>query len=183
MQEYDKLKSEQTHRIGFRDNMVYVHLVVVGGVASFAISESSHVYALLIIPWICFVLGWTYVNNDAKISEIAAYFTKELTERICKELDLDKQVLFEWEVGYVQKQRRRQRRRLQFIVDEITFCASGACAILAYWLIATSRPWGLIILSAIEVLLLGIIGYEIYVYADYKPTVEKKGAKVRSAKA
>ncbi|WP_187329296.1 hypothetical protein [Halomicronema hongdechloris] len=31
-------------------------------------SDPTHYYALLVIPWVCLILGWTYVVNDEKIS-------------------------------------------------------------------------------------------------------------------
>lgn len=76
LQEYEKLKDEQTARIGFRDNLIYVALGVFGGLASFALTDASHMYALLIVPWVCAVLGWTYLVNDEKISAIGAYIRK-----------------------------------------------------------------------------------------------------------
>ena len=65
--EYDKLKTEQSQRIGFRDNLLYVTLVVFGGVASFAVSKEANYYAFLILPWTCLILGWTYLVNDEKM--------------------------------------------------------------------------------------------------------------------
>jgi hypothetical protein len=47
LQEYEKLKDEQTQRIGFRDNLLYVTLGVFGAVISFAVSSKSNYYALL----------------------------------------------------------------------------------------------------------------------------------------
>ena len=49
LQEYDKLKDEQTSRIGFRDNLLYVTLITIGGILSFAFANDSgyKLYALL----------------------------------------------------------------------------------------------------------------------------------------
>jgi hypothetical protein len=63
LKEYDKLKSEQAQRIGFRDNLLYVTLGIFGTVVSFAVSNSANYSALLVIPWVCLILGWTYVMN------------------------------------------------------------------------------------------------------------------------
>jgi hypothetical protein len=46
--EYNCLKAEQTQRIGFRDNLLYVTLGVFGAVVSFAVSDPSHYYAFLV---------------------------------------------------------------------------------------------------------------------------------------
>ena len=45
--EYDKLKTEQIQRIGFRDNLLYVTLGVFGAVISFAVSNTANYYAFL----------------------------------------------------------------------------------------------------------------------------------------
>ena len=42
LKEYDKLKSEQAQRIGFRDNLLYVTLGIFGTVVSFAVSNSAN---------------------------------------------------------------------------------------------------------------------------------------------
>jgi hypothetical protein len=82
LQEYEKLKSEQTQRIGFRDNLIYVTLGVFGTVITFAVSSKANYYALLIVPWVCLILGWTYLVNDEKISAIGKYIRLTLAERI-----------------------------------------------------------------------------------------------------
>jgi hypothetical protein len=80
--EYDKLKDEQIQRIGFRDNMIYVNLIAVGAVAAFAVSDVAYLHVLFVIPWVCFVLGWTYLVNDEKISAIGRYVRLELVEKV-----------------------------------------------------------------------------------------------------
>jgi hypothetical protein len=42
--EYDTLKAEQTQRIGFRDNQLYVTLGLFGTIVSFAASNSTNYY-------------------------------------------------------------------------------------------------------------------------------------------
>ncbi|WP_019502890.1 hypothetical protein [Pseudanabaena sp. PCC 6802] len=64
LQEYDKLKHEQVQRIGFRDNLLYVTLALFGTVLVFALGDKGNPYALLVLPWVSLVLGWTYVVND-----------------------------------------------------------------------------------------------------------------------
>ena len=64
LEEYRTLKAEQGNRIGFRDNLLYVTLGLFGAIASFALSSDENGPAFLVIPWVCFVLGWTYVVND-----------------------------------------------------------------------------------------------------------------------
>jgi L-asparagine transporter-like permease len=55
--EYDKLKSEQAQRIGFRDNLLYVTLGLFATIISFAVSNSTNYYALLVVPWVCLILA------------------------------------------------------------------------------------------------------------------------------
>jgi hypothetical protein len=80
--EYDKLKVEQVQRIGFRDNLLYTTLGEFGAIVSFAVSNPANSYALLVIPWVCLVLGWTYVINDEKISAIGRYIRLTLVEKV-----------------------------------------------------------------------------------------------------
>jgi hypothetical protein len=72
LQEYQTLKAEQTARIGFRDNLLYVTIAVFGGILSFTLANKNY-YALLIVPWVCLILGWTYLVNDEKISAISLW--------------------------------------------------------------------------------------------------------------
>jgi hypothetical protein len=90
--EYDKLKSEQAQRIGFRDNMLFVHLAAVGSVASWVLTnldKPNVVYALLVIPWICLILGWTYTVNDHAVSRIGKYIRLVVDKRASKIVGLE----------------------------------------------------------------------------------------------
>jgi hypothetical protein len=82
LKEYDKLKSEQTQRIGFRDNLLYVTLGLFVTVVSFAISSQANYYAFLVLPWVCLILGWNYVVNDEKISAIGKYIRYKLVDKV-----------------------------------------------------------------------------------------------------
>jgi len=165
--EYDKLKSEQAQRIGFRDNLLYVTLTLFGTVISFALFNPSHYYALLVIPWICLILGWTYVVNDEKISAIGRYIRYKLVEKVKEHTgytDLDS--LFGWEIAHRDDKHRRRRKIQQLIVDEITFVISGAIALSAFWFLVSQPPIAVLVLSGIELLLLIVLGVEIWIYAD-----------------
>lgn len=52
------------------------------------------------------------------------------------------------------------------IVDEITFVFSGVAALLAFWLLASPPHRSIPILWWVELVLLVILGVEIFVYAD-----------------
>ena len=165
--EYNCLKSEQAQRIGFRDNLLYVTLGVFGGVVSYAVSDPSHYYAFLVIPWVCLILGWTYVVNDEKISAIGRYIRYKLVDKITERTgyaDLD--TLFGWEIAHRSDNHRKRRKIQQLIVDEITFVLSGIIALSAFWFLVPQRPLGITILSWLELLLLLALGIETFIYAD-----------------
>lgn len=165
--EYDKLKSEQAQRIGFRDNLLYVTLGVFGAVVSFAVSNPSHYYALLVIPWVCLILGWTYVVNDEKISAIGRYIRYKLVDKVKEHTGYeDLETLFGWEIAHRDDIHRKRRKIQQLIVDEITFVASGGIALAAFWFLVPQPPIGVTILSWVELLLLIVLGVETFIYAD-----------------
>lgn len=168
LNEFDKLKAEQIHRIGFRDNMIYVTLVSVGGVMSFATSETSHLVALLIIPWICCVLGWMYLVNDEKISALGRYIRRQLEHKIREQINMPEVVIFEWEVAHRSDKRRVQRKIMQLLVDQITFCASGIISICAFWVMSPVKTTASITVSFIELVVLLILCYQIFIYADIR---------------
>ena len=165
--EYDKLKSEQAQRIGFRDNLLYVTLGVFGGVVSFAVSNPSNYYALLVIPWVCLILGWTYVVNDEKISAIGRYIRYNLVNKVKEHTGYgDLETLFGWEIAHRSDKHRKRRKIQQLIVDEITFVFSGIIALSAFWFLVAKPPLGVTILSWVELLLLIVLGVEMLIYAD-----------------
>lgn len=101
LHEYEKLKEEQAQRIGFRDNMLYVTLGVFGAILSFALSGKSNYYALLVIPWVCLILGWTYLVNDEKITAIGRYIRLTLVEKIKEHTGhSDIESIFGWEIAH-----------------------------------------------------------------------------------
>ncbi len=168
LHEYEKLKEEQAQRIGFRDNMLYVTIGVFGAILSFALSGSkNNYYAFLVIPWVCLILGWTYLVNDEKISAIGRYIRYILVNKI-QELDPDTNIesVFGWETVHRSDKRRLRRKIEQLVIDEITFVLSGIVALLAFWFLV-SQPSGTIkILCVMELVLLIILGVEILIYAD-----------------
>lgn len=165
--EYNCLKSEQAQRIGFRDNLLYVTLGLFGGVVSFAVSDPAHYYALLVIPWVCLILGWTYVVNDEKISAIGRYIRYKLVEKVKEQTGYnDLATLFGWEIAHRDDKHRKRRKVEQLIVDEITFVVSGLIALGAFWFLVPNPPIGVTILSWVELLLLIMLGVETYIYAD-----------------
>ena len=58
------------------------------------------------------------------------------------------------------------RKIQQLIVDEITFVFSGVIALAAFWFLVPQPPLGVTILSWVELLLLIVLGSEMFIYAD-----------------
>jgi hypothetical protein len=164
--EYDKLKSEQAQRIGFRDNLLYVTLGLFGIIIPFAVSNPANHYALLVIPWVCLIMGWTYLINDEKITAIGRYIRHTLTEKIKEQTGQDIESIFGWETAHRSDNRRKRRKIEQLIIDEITFVISGIVALISFYLLVSNAPLPVNILSVIEMLLLLILGVEIVIYAD-----------------
>lgn len=165
--EYDKLKSEQAQRIGFRDNLLYVTLGLFGTVVSFAVSDPANYYALLVVPWICLILGWTYIVNDEKISAIGRYIRYKLVDKVKENTGYDDlETLFGWEIAHRDDRHRKRRKIQQWIVDEITFVVSGLIALGAFWFLVPNPPFEVTILAWVELLLLIVLGVETFVYAD-----------------
>ncbi|MFB2877749.1 hypothetical protein [Floridanema aerugineum] len=167
LKEYEKLKDEQTQRIGFRDNLLYVTLGVFGAVISFALANKTNYYALLVIPWVCLILGWTYLVNDEKISALGRYIRLNLVEKIKEQTGhTDIESIFGWEIVHRSDRRRKRRKIEQLIIDEITFVFSGVIALVAFRFLVTQFPVTIHILWWADIILLLILGVEIVIYAD-----------------
>ncbi|SRR5579883_987255 len=173
LQEYGKLKDEQAQRIGFRDNMLYVTLVVFGTVLALTMGEKAHnPYALLVLPWASLILGWTYLVNDQKITAIGRYIRYTLVAKIstlaCRTgSDIGEiESIFGWEIDHRSDKRRTRRKIEQLIIDEIAFVMSGGAALVAFWILVPQMHWTAQVLGWIELALLVILAVEIFLYAD-----------------
>lgn len=171
LREYDLLKQEQTARIGFRDNLLYATLGVYGGIISFCLGNKELQGAMLVLPWASFILGWTYLINDEKISAIGRYMRHELAARITKLLPMSEDAsYFGWEIAHRSDDRRCRRKCEQILTDQLTFVFS-AYAVL--WVVyhqepaVFSSPW-IATLAIIEASLITLLGWEILVHADLK---------------
>ncbi|MBD2445853.1 hypothetical protein H6G76_01535 [Nostoc sp. FACHB-152] len=172
LQEYSKLKDEQVQRIGFRDNLLYVTLALFGTVLALAIGEKANPYALLVLPWVSLVLGWTYVVNDQKITAIGQYIRYTLVEKIstlaCRAgADIGEiESIFGWEIAHRSDKRRKRRKIEQLIIDEIAFVFSGIVGLVAFWIFVRQIFWFVQVFCVVEFILLVILGVEIFIYAD-----------------
>ena len=167
LQEYDKLKSEQLARIGFRDNLIYVTIVVISGILTVAFRDPPNYTVLLVLPWAMLILGWTYLINDEKISAIGKYIRLTLAEKIQALLgDVQLEALLGWEIAHRSDKRRGRRKLEQLLIDEITFILPGLVSLGLYWLLTPAPLLAAQIVMIVEVLLLIFLGVEIVVYSD-----------------
>jgi hypothetical protein len=176
LQEHSQLKQEQSQRIGFRDNLLYATLGAYAAILGFALGkDSANPYALLILPWVSLILGWTYLVNDHKISEIGRYIRYQLTGKMADALadgPTPAPPILEWETAH-RSDRRRERRKLeQLLIDQVAFVGSGLVALGSFLVWDVSQPLHGSLASAVQllvgveaVLLLGL-GVEIFLYAD-----------------
>ncbi|MBV2152926.1 hypothetical protein [Kitasatospora sp. SUK 42] len=164
--EYTSLKDEQKQRIGFRDNLIYATLASLAAVLAATLQSDGHPERLLLLPPVTFLLGWTYLVNDHKISAIGQYVRDELAPRVADVVE-GRHVLFGWEVAHRTDDRRVSRKYLQLAADLLVFCLSSFVAIGLFWAHGGNAGW-LIAVSAVEFAGLGVLTYQVVKYADLK---------------
>lgn len=164
------LKSVQTERIKLRDQLLYFNLLAIGGLGSIAIKSNPIIEALLILPFITFVLGWTYIANDRKVTQINRYLRIYLRGSIskivgkvpknndCEFSDInadyekkDASRILGWEVFVKLTESRTYRKAIQTAVEIVSFICSGFVSILAFVLLAKTTPVGAYHITAIAV--------------------------------
>ncbi len=132
--EYTKLKDEQIKRIGFRDNLLYVNLLLASGIFSFVFSDFQYApwkfNGLLLAGWVVLILGWTYVVNDEKISAIGRYIRGKLLTILGEEIP---EGVLGWEIEHRSDKRRKRRKIEQLVIDEFSFVgvATHSCNLLS----------------------------------------------------
>jgi hypothetical protein len=113
--EYKALKDEQRARIDRRD---YTVLGTFTAVAAAAAAASKLPAALLLLPLVTLVLGWTHLATDQMISAAGRYLREDLGVRLSA---LAGQPMLGWESHHAGDTRRQQRKRLQLAADLLTF--------------------------------------------------------------
>ena len=166
LQEYSKLKEEQVHRIGFRDNLLYVNLLLCSGILSFGLAAPTNYYALLLIPWVCFILGWSYIMNDVKITEIGAYIKGDFINHVQEYANLEGFSIFGWETTYRAEKHRTIRKLIQIISKLAAFVLAGAAALVGFWHLHPNTGSLVLVLIMIEAGLLLLLTAEILRNAD-----------------
>jgi len=149
LREYTMLKAEQISRIAQRDHLLYANLGVVGAICYFAFSEHGTIHALLAIPWASFILGWTYLCNDEKVSNIREYI-RATSHQHGLSPELPAETLFAWESTHRAGKHRMRFKITQLVVDITTFVLSGLAALFTYVLGLDAWPWWQYVAVAIE---------------------------------
>lgn len=169
LKEYEKLKDEQIKRIEYRDHMIYLTLVATGGIFSFAFDKPDHNIAYLVLPFLCLVLGWTYLDNDIKISKIGSFVITVLLPKL-KNIHPNDNILITdtWEEFLRKDPLRKKRKWFQLFIDQTIFCFSSIISLATFFLIDNSISWTHILIAIIEVLLIIFLSIQIYKYADLK---------------
>jgi hypothetical protein len=168
LKEYDKLKSEQIQRLGFRDNLIYANLIAMTGIIAIGATDVVRILLLLILPMICVVLGWVYLVNDEKISAIGRYIRYTLTDKVKEAAKITDPNIFGWETAHRSDERRISRKYIQLFVDLFVFVLPGFVAITIFWLNAPNILVPLRWIAIVEGILLAFLGIQIYIYADLK---------------
>jgi hypothetical protein len=167
IKEYEKLKDEQHKRIEFRDHMIYLTLAAIGTVFSFALEKPDLNIALLVLPFLCIALGWTYLVNDEKISAIGNYVRTCLVPKLMELNPNDKQLLSGFWEDFLKKDKSRpQRKWFQLFIDLSIYCFSGLISIVSFYKLHDNIKWYFILVSITEGLLLIFLTYQFIKYAD-----------------
>lgn len=131
--EYKALKDEQRSRIDRREHLVYLTLTAIAA----ALATASRLpEALLLLPLVTVILGWTHLVCDQKISAAGQYLREHLSLRLSA---LVGAAVLGWESAHRGDPRRRQRKRLQLAADLATFPGPAMVA-LGVYLALTDPP-------------------------------------------
>lgn len=154
--EYKELKQEQRMRMTSRDNLgywIFPALAVVGGVA---LSGPGRQPLLLLLPLVCIALGWAYLGNDTKVTQIGNYIRIELAPLV-RESD-DEPMPFGWERYHRQARLRGLAAATHPLINLAVFCAPAWAVLAAFAVSAAGNVaawWALALLP--ETLLIGIL--------------------------
>lgn len=122
--EFTALREEILARQGHQHTMMALNLTISGAVFSFALTQSTRVLALLVVPFTAFMIGGRYIAQDYGIEEIGKYIGGDLSRRVTGGLG--------WE-GYITQNRTQNRRQLFFGLDPLFIAFPGvACAALLF---------------------------------------------------
>lgn len=157
------LKDEQRDRIKTRDGLVYSVIVAVAAVAGGTRLAGANVPLLL--PPVTLLLGWTYLNNDEKISAIGAHLRTQLAPRLTVLAGTE---VLTWESAHRADRRYRQRKAIQLVVDLVAFIVPAAAAVIWYWAHGPANPV-LLAVSIVEAAAALTGAWQIIIYTQQPP--------------
>ena len=179
LEEYKALKSEQIERIKTRDMLLYISLSIFGAIFSYVLfgeNSNEKSIVLLVIPTVSFILGWTYVVNDEKVSQIGKYIRLELTpklENLIKTTPDRNVAIFAWEGYHRSDPKRIWRKRLQVFVDLVTFIVPSIASVVIYFFILKSTE-STILLTFLTYWDMFLLGWTIWFVAYFDHSERKK---------
>ena len=112
------------------------------------------VFGLLVLPWVSLILGWSYLSNDLKISEIGNYMRRDLEPRMQSVIDASNRTLFGYDHAHGLERYRKTRKFIQLLIDEITFVFSGVSALIVFAILVPERSRGINALCWLEATML-----------------------------
>ena len=124
--EYGALKDEQQKRIDRRDHLLYGTLTALAATLAAAAKLPE---ALLLLPAVTVILGWTHLVTDVKVATAGQYLRDNLSVRLGA---LAGAPVLGWETAHRADGRRQQRKCLQLAVDLATFPGPGLVSLGAY---------------------------------------------------
>jgi hypothetical protein len=155
--EYEHLKEELRLRISTRDNLVYTTLGAFALVIAGSIQTRAAIM-LALVPPVCFVLGWTYLANDDRITAIGLHIQRTIGPQLARIGNPGFEV-FGWERLHRSDNGRNIRKTLQLTVDLGLYCVTALTALIATW-IWTPHSGGLIsiiLLESVGIATLGLL--------------------------
>ena len=182
LEEYKALKSEQLARIKTRDTLLYISLSIFGAIFSYVLfgeNTSEKSIVLLAIPTVSFILGWTYVVNDEKVSQIGKYIRLELTpklEKLVETTDNKELSIFGWEPYHRSDPKREVRKKLQVFVDLVTFIVPPIASVVIYFFILKPND-STILLTFLTYWDMLLLGWTIWFVAYFDHSERKKDTK------
>lgn len=145
---FEQIKREQQARIAHRDGLMYTTIAAMAAVGAAVVS--SHQFALLMaLPPVSVLLGWIYVANDSKVTQLGNYVRDDLSPRLTALIGADKPV-FGWEHANRDDRWRRPRKIMQLVADLLAFTIAPTAALIVWWAVA---PHGLAVVAVLEHLL------------------------------
>ena len=169
--EYLKLKDEQRSRITFRDNLIYITLVSIGAVLSYATSDPKNYSTFLILPLSNFVLGLIWLLNDEKISKIRQYIENSLKSNVNELFECNYKYIFGWENFHRIGKKWKRRKFLQLLANELLYCISGLFSVFLFFNYSNIPFFpnqGVSILGIFEIVLIVLLENTKSIYSDIK---------------